>query len=306
MKKKIALVYSDHIDDYSALCSGAASMADEVTAVVIGTEACAEQAAEYADKVFMLKNDGSVMDESYIEAMAQIAADEKAEVILLPVNKRTRHIAGKLSAKLDAPVVPDTGDIQVCEEGIEIKRMVYGGTAIAKYLITADTCIIGVSSGTFEVGSKRNGSVIVCDMAANGEGVERTEIKISEIEEVDLTKARIIVSVGRGIGEEAFIATAKELAEVLGAELACSRPIGEEHGWLPISRFVGISGTTVKPNVYLAIGISGQIQHMIGCNNSRKIIAINKDENAPVFKQCDYGIVGDLTKVVPQMIALLK
>jgi electron transfer flavoprotein alpha subunit len=122
---------------------------------------------------------------------------------------------------------------------------------------------------------------------------------------VDLSQAERIVSVGRGIKEEANIALAKQLAEALGAELAASRPICDA-GWLPMERQVGSSGQTVSPKLYLALGISGAIQHLVGMKGSSTIVAINKDPDAPIFEVADYGIVGDLFEVVPAMITALK
>ena len=122
---------------------------------------------------------------------------------------------------------------------------------------------------------------------------------------VDLTAAEIIVSVGRGIGEESNIAVVKELAEALGAELAASRPICDA-GWLPMERQVGSSGQTVAPKMYVAVGISGAIQHLVGMKGSKTIVAINKDSAAPIFEVADYGIVGDLFEVVPALVEAVK
>jgi electron transfer flavoprotein alpha subunit len=122
---------------------------------------------------------------------------------------------------------------------------------------------------------------------------------------VDLTAAEIIVSVGRGIKEKENIPVVEELAAALGAELAASRPICDA-GWLPMERQVGSSGQTVSPKVYIAIGISGAIQHLVGMKGSKAIVAINKDENAPIFEVADYGIVGDLFDVVPALVAEVK
>jgi electron transfer flavoprotein alpha subunit len=122
---------------------------------------------------------------------------------------------------------------------------------------------------------------------------------------VDLTQAERIVSVGRGIKEESHIALAQQLATALGAELAASRPICDA-GWLPMDRQIGSSGQTVAPKLYVALGISGAIQHIVGMKGAKTIVAINKDEDAPIFEVADYGIVGDLFDVVPAMIAALK
>ena len=124
-------------------------------------------------------------------------------------------------------------------------------------------------------------------------------------ERVNRTAAKRIVGVGRGVGAEEKIAALEELAEKIGAEMACSRPIAEGEKWMPKNRYLGVSGVVVKPDVYVACGISGQVQHMVGVNEARVIVAVNKDKNAPIFKHCDYGIVGDLNKVIPALTELL-
>ena len=118
-------------------------------------------------------------------------------------------------------------------------------------------------------------------------------------------KARLVVSVGRGIGSKENIALAEQLCKAIGAELACSRPVAENEKWMEHERYVGISNLMLKPELYLAVGISGQIQHMVGANASQTIFAINKDKNAPIFQYADYGIVGDAVKILPALTAAL-
>lgn len=118
---------------------------------------------------------------------------------------------------------------------------------------------------------------------------------------MELDKARLVVSVGRGIGSQENIAIAKTLADAIGAEIACSRPVAENEKWMEHERYVGISNLMLKPELYLAVGISGQIQHMVGANGAQTIVAINKDKNAPIFQFADYGIVGDLFKILPAL-----
>ncbi|MGO9687308.1 MAG: electron transfer flavoprotein subunit alpha/FixB family protein, partial [Syntrophobacteraceae bacterium] len=125
-------------------------------------------------------------------------------------------------------------------------------------------------------------------------------------EAVDITEAKIIVCIGRGLEKEADVKLARDLADVLGGEVGCSRPIAEELRWLPEDVYLGISGKKVKPDLYIGVGVSGQIQHVTGIRDSKIIVAINRDENAPIFEASDYGIVGDLYQVVPMLIEELK
>ncbi|WP_252377878.1 FAD-binding protein, partial [Escherichia coli] len=135
--------------------------------------------------------------------------------------------------------------------------------------------------------------------------ITRTATQARQSNSVDLDKARLVVSVGRGIGSKENIALAEQLCKAIGAELACSRPVAENEKWMEHERYVGISNLMLKPELYLAVGISGQIQHMVGANASQTIFAINKDKNAPIFQYADYGIVGDAVKILPALTVAL-
>ena len=132
------------------------------------------------------------------------------------------------------------------------------------------------------------------------------ERKVKEREEKDISEARVVVCVGRGMEKKEDLAIARQLAEVLGGEIGCTRPIAEEFHWLPEELCIGLSGVQVKPDLYFGVGVSGQVQHVTGIRNAKVIAAINKDENAPIFKAADFGIVGDLYDVMPKLISELK
>ena len=132
------------------------------------------------------------------------------------------------------------------------------------------------------------------------------ERKVKEKEAKDISEARVVICVGRGIEKEEDLALARQLAEVVGGSIGCTRPIAEELHWLPEELCIGLSGVQVKPDLYLGIGVSGQVQHVTGIRNAKVIAAINKDENAPIFKAADFGIIGDLYDVVPKLISELK
>ena len=166
-----------------------------------------------------------------------------------------------------------------------------------------------IQAGAFRADQVEDGSAAVENFAP---ALEPSAIRAKPLEPfresaraVDLTAAEIIVSVGRGIKEKDNIPIVEELAKALGAELAASRPICDS-GWLPMERQVGSSGQTVSPKVYMAVGISGAIQHLVGMKGSRTVVAVNKDPNAPIFEVADYGIVGDLFQIVPELIAAVK
>jgi electron transfer flavoprotein alpha subunit len=136
--------------------------------------------------------------------------------------------------------------------------------------------------------------------------VKVLERKVKERETKDIAEARVLVCVGRGIEKNEDIELARQLADALGGEIACTRPIAEEFHWLPEELCIGLSGVQVKPDLYLGIGVSGQVQHLTGFHNAKVIAAVNKDENSPIFKATDFGIVGDLYDVVPKLIAEFK
>jgi electron transfer flavoprotein alpha subunit len=231
--------------------------------------------------------------------------------VLLPHTYQTRDFAPKLAARLDRALVTDVTGVKAGAEAAFVRPMFQGK-------LTADVVPLGQAPHfvTFQIGAYR------ADQAARGASPaavraltitldaaairEKPEAPFQQAKQaVDLSQAERIVSVGRGIKEQANIALAQKLAEALGAEIAASRPICDA-GWLPMERQVGSSGQTVAPKLYLALGISGAIQHLVGMKGANTIVAINKDPDAPIFEVADYGIVGDLFEIVPAIIEAVK
>ena len=246
------------------------------------------------------------------DAIAQLGPTH----VLLPHTYQTRDFAPKLAARLDRAIVTDVTAIKrdastVAAQAVFVRPMFQGK-------LTADVVPQGPPPHfvTFQIGAYRADQVARGSSSAPVRALSVT-VDTSKIREqpeapfqqakaaVDLSQAERIVSVGRGIKEQANIKIAEELAKALGAELAASRPICDS-GWLPMERQVGSSGQTVAPKLYLALGISGAIQHLVGMKGSNTIVAINKDADAPIFEIADYGIVGDLFEIVPAMIEALK
>ena len=241
------------------------------------------------------------------DAIGQLTPD----YVLLPHTYQTRDFAPKLAARLDRAIVTDVTAIKTGTETAFVRPMFQGK-------LTADVVPQGPRPHfvTFQIGAYRVDQVAKGSAPAPVRALT-VNVDVSTIRQkpeapfqqakaaVDLSQAERIVSVGRGIKEQANIRIAEELAKALGAELAASRPICDS-GWLPMERQVGSSGQTVAPKLYLALGISGAIQHLVGMKGSSTIVAINKDPDAPIFEIADYGIVGDLFEVVPAMIEALK
>jgi len=241
------------------------------------------------------------------DAVVQLAPTH----VLLPHTYQTRDFAPKLAARMDRALLTDVTGIKSAGAETAFVRPMFQGK------LTADVVPQGPAPHfvTFQIGAYR------ADQAAKGASPavvraltvtvdasairEKPEPPFQQAKQaVDLTQAERIVSVGRGIKEQANIALAQKLAEALGAEIAASRPICDA-GWLPMERQVGSSGQTVAPKLYLALGISGAIQHLVGMKGASTIVAINKDPDAPIFEVADYGIVGDLFEIVPAIIAAL-
>ena len=232
--------------------------------------------------------------------------------VLLPHTYQTRDFAPKLAARLDRALVTDVTAVKSTSGGPAFVRPMFQGK------LTADVMPLGPAPHfvTFQIGAYRVDQVTkgtfpaptrALSVSVDAAGIrQKPEAPFQQAKQaVDLSQAERIVSVGRGIKEQANIAVAQQLAEALGAEIAASRPICDA-GWLPMERQVGSSGQTVAPKLYLALGISGAIQHLVGMKGANTIVAINKDPDAPIFEVADYGIVGDLFEIMPAIIAAVK
>ncbi|HEY7461759.1 MAG TPA: electron transfer flavoprotein subunit alpha/FixB family protein [Gemmatimonadota bacterium] len=242
---------------------------------------------------------------------AAIEADGPA-LVLFSHTYRIRDFVPRLAAELDAPYVPDCVGLSAGEGAPVLVRQVFQGKIDARVAVTGGSPVLAtLQNGAFPADAVEDGAApapIERRRAALGEPPTRTrvlEVFEGVKDKVDLTRAEVIVAVGRGIGKQENLKVAQELAEALGAELAASRPVCDSE-WLPMDRQIGSSGQTVAPRVYVAIGISGAIQHLVGMKGSGTIVAINKDPNAPIFQVADYGIVGDLFEVVPALTALAR
>jgi electron transfer flavoprotein alpha subunit len=244
--------------------------------------------------------------DGFVLALAQVIEAEKPERVFLPHTYQTRDFAPALAARVGRPLVTDC----VAVKGAGYVRPVFQGK------LQADVAVDGAHIATFQIGSYRADAMKsgASPAATRKAAVSIDASKIRQKPEapfkeakqaVDLSQAERIVAVGRGIKGQEHVQIAQDLAKAMGAELAASRPICDA-GWLPMDRQIGSSGQTVAPKLYVALGISGAIQHLVGMKGSRTIVAINKDPEAPIFEIADYGIVGDLFEIVPAMIAELN
>jgi len=243
----------------------------------------------------------------YTSALEKIINDKKPDIIVFPHTYQVRDWVPRLSARLNIPFISDCISINKNQEGVIATKQMYQGKVNAD--ISSDVpAIISFQSGAFRADEVEKGTSqaesIAIELNDNNSIKPLDKFKESK-GEVDLSSAEIIVSVGRGISKEEHMGLVQELSESLSAELGSSRPV-VDYGWLPHERQVGSSGQVVSPKLYLAVGISGAIQHQVGMKGSDNIMAINKDPNAPIFEIADYGIIGDLFEIVPKLTELIK
>ncbi len=301
----------------------------DVTAMLLGSgvKGLADQLAEYgADKVIVV-DDPELKDyrtEPYAHALASIINEYKPEIVLVGATAIGRDLGPRVSARVatgltadctvleigDFPLVAKEGEEQLHNQ-LLMTRPAFGGNTIATIACPYNrpqmaTVRAGVMQKIDKIaGAKAEVIEFNPGFTPNDKYVEILDIVKAVSDTVDIMDAKILVSGGRGVGSKENFKLLEDLAEVLGGTVSCSRAVTDS-GWLPKELQVGQTGKTVRPNVYFAIGISGAIQHVAGMEESDLIIAINKDESAPIFDVADYGIVGDLNKILPKLTAELK
>jgi electron transfer flavoprotein alpha subunit len=283
-----------------------------VDAIVIGSNTeplAAEAAKKVSGKVIRIEHAllNSYTSDGYSLALEQFVRSESPDYVVFPHSYQVRDYVPALAARFGRVLI---GDLTGIGEGPTFTRQLMQGRLSGNYRSTASgPCFLSVQSGAFRTEATESGSAEISVFTPT---IEPSQIRTRPSEPfrdsaqtVDLGSAQIIVAVGRGIKEADNLPMVQELASAIGAELAASRPICD-NGWLPIERQVGSSGQTVAPKLYLAVGISGAIQHLVGMKGSQCIVAINKDPEAPIFEVANYGIVGDLFELVPALTEAVK
>jgi len=314
----MVLVYSDNKNLTLEMLSKATELAKEtkekVTSVIIGT-ADEKLAKEYishgADKVFIAEtNLKDFKAEEYADILSKIVKETQSETILIGSNKNGKELSARLGGLLNAGCIVDSNNIYIKNNKLLAERIVYSGNAIAVNQFNSKPAIVTIPSKAFDPINKdnsRKGEITkkkIDSEKSNSKIVKITEMKTGD---VNVEDAEIIVSCGRGFKNKDDIKLVQELADVLkGKTVGCSRPIAADLKWLSEEHWIGLSGHKVKPKLYIAAGISGQIQHIAGMRDSGIVVAINKDPDALIFKSADYGIVGDLYTVLPKLISAVK
>lgn len=301
-------VVSESLDVLAELCSGAKALADQVTAVVFGDEAVAKDAASCgADAILYCPLNGDVVMEDYAAAIAAEVKKASSAVVMVNNSIRGRNLAGKVGVLLDTAVLSTVSEVALEDDALACRRVVYGGTAQSKTVFTTGYGVITVGNGVFAVNEGLAATTQIAQIEGEAQGtlkcISRDEKKEGT---VNLVAAKRIVDVGRGLAAEEDLSMCRDLAKVLEAEVGCSRPVAENNKWMPKACYMGITGVQVKPEIIVVLGVSGQVQHIGGINKSKVIVAINKDKAAPIFKHADFGLVGDMYKIVPALIEKLS
>jgi electron transfer flavoprotein alpha subunit len=292
------------------LVPGAASLGGKVSVIHVGSAAGAGDVFGLgAHTLYTLDKRDGVIFEDYAASMARIVLDAgERSLVLLPSDRRGKALAAKLGVMLKAAVVTEASAFSP-DNPAKISRLVYGGLAVGVEESSSAVTVVTVPAGVFEPGSPeagKSGETQSAAFIAPAHPVTLVESRPKTGSTANLALAKRVVGVGRGFSKKEDVALAADLAAVIEAELGCSRPVAEGLDFMERERYIGVSNVSLKANVYIAVGISGQVQHMVGTSNSKVIIAVNKDKNAPIFKQTDYGIVGDLYKVLPALTKALK
>ena len=307
MSMQTIFVISDEASALSELCAGAGAVAARVTAILFGSEAEAAGAAGCgADRLLYCQPSDGAVPENYAAAVAQEVKKEASALVIVNNTIRGRCLAGKLGVLLDTAVLTGVNALERSGEELVCCRMVYGGMAQRSEVFTKPYGVLTVGGGVFEAAAEPAQAAVAPFEGLPQGGLKRIACTPKKEGGVDLVAAKRIVDVGRGLAQEADLELCRKLAAALGAEVGCSRPVAENNKWLPKSNYMGITGVQVKPELIVALGVSGQIQHIGGINKSRVIVAVNKDKSAPIFKNADFGVVGDLYKVVPALIEKLS
>jgi electron transfer flavoprotein alpha subunit len=312
------LIFIDHTEgkvkkaSLEALCYGAkvaSQLNTGVEGILLGTvtEDLSALGQYGVKKIYQAAQEGlnHVDAQVFAKIISEAARSTGASVIIFANNLNGKAVAPRVSARMKAGLV--TGAIALPEtgNGFVVKKTVFSGKAFAHVAINTDIRIIALNPNSFPV-VRGEGKAEIVALPAGSDTPKVKYVSATQASgQVPLTEAEIVVSGGRGLKGPENWGMIEELAKLLGAATACSRPVADAH-WRPHNEHVGQTGIAIAPNLYIAIGISGAIQHLAGVNRSKIIVVINKDPEAPFFKAADYGIVGDAFEVVPKMIEAVK
>lgn len=301
MSLKNVIVIASKPANSFALGLAAAQYGENVTLIYAGEK----EGLVNANKAYYL---GSLDDNSFVEyipALVKIVKEVNPELVLAELSKNGRLAAAHVAVALGTGVLSDVSELCEADGKITGKRMVYGGSAVKTESIAAPAVVCMGAQAEKDAQPVPAGEVVEA-ASEDCSGVKFAGKACRVVQAVNLNAAARVIGVGRGFSSEESLSIARDFADAFEAEIGCTRPIAEEERWLPAERYIGVSGVMIKPAVYVAAGISGQVQHTVGVNEAGLIVAINKDEHAPIFSNCDYGIIGDVAEVLPLLAEKLK
>mgnify|MGYP000007275137 CR=1 FL=1 len=281
----------------------------ECVTLTLGSVSGAEELGKYgASKIYNIANPALDSFDSQVHAAVIAEAAQKlgATVVIVNHSADGKSVLGRLAARLNAASAPGVNTLPMVEDGtFKVKKSVFSGKAIAELELKSPMKVLSLMGNSLQpevVGEV--GTIETLDVT-----IPQSRVKVTAVKQVEgivpLPEAEVVVSGGRGLKGPENWGIVEELAETIGATTACSRPVADAH-WRPHHEHVGQTGIAIRPNLYIAIGISGAIQHLAGVNNSKTIVVINKDPEAPFFKAADYGVVGDLFEIVPKLTEAFK
>lgn len=288
-----ALVFAESEPAARELSAGARTLADEVTLVTFD-----DPVAGVADRVVTVTVPEGHPKEDALETFYQVYQDVQPDIVLVEPTRRLKTIAGRIAAREGASVITDA---MALADGVATS-MYFGGVGVRTAKAATPVTFVTVTPGAFAdaepSGTDAAEAVAFVEPAVPLTLVAREDLPPAE---VDLTAAERVVAAGRGFAAEEQLGLARDFCQKIGAELGCTRPLTESETWFPREAYIGVSGLILNPEVYVGIGVSGQMQHMVGVDRAKVSFAINKDKNAPIFQQVDYGLVGDIADVLPKI-----
>ncbi len=294
-----------------ALADGLGS---ELAVVLLGPDESANDYIQHgADKVYVATDPqlNKFQVDTYTDVLTALVNEHKPDILLIGATRNGLEFAPRLAERLKTGCITETTRLELDAERkfVLMDRIAYGGNLVDTQISKSKPQIATVPRGLFSAlpaDPSRKGEVIKVEQKIGIPGTKLLETRSKTGKGVKLPDAPVIVSFGRGVKKKEDIALIEQLAQAVGGVIGCSRPIAEDLRWLPEEQYIGLSGQKVSPKLYLACGISGQIQHLTGIRNSRVIVAINNDPKAPIFEFCDYGVVGDLYEVIPALTDEIK
>ena len=305
-------VFSEDPRLAAELVTTATALADEVHVVCLGADAAGTLTATGATSVVVLEaagpgTVGAPRPEAYVAALAGLVRDRGADLLIVGATVSGWEIAARVAVLLDSALVSEASVVTALADGAwQAERVMYAGGAVQTETWSG-TAVVTVAPGRAVAasvpGSTSPVEVIAVDVDTRVRVVSRT----ARVREgVDLASAARVVCVGMGLGEPGDLALAGDLADALDAEVACTRPVAEDRGLLPTERYIGISGAHVHPDLYVGLGVSGQVQHTVGFRDAKVVVGINTSPAAPLFAVCDYAVVGDAHEIVPLLAAAVR